>query len=229
MALKLSAILWGGNTDVENEWELYAFPKANPMPGIKARRQAKLTVASQMSMDTLLKKLQNGERVLLLSADPFASVETSFQISIAGRTTGHLATAISDHPLLENLPNEGYCSWQFREMLNGGRAVILDQPDIPFAPIIEIASSYKNARREAMLFEFRVGKGKLLVSTLQLSKNDPAARWLREQMILYAMSDAFRPEIVITPTQLLSLSGYEATEENLNANEAANKNDITMN
>jgi len=229
LALKLSASLCGGNTDAENEWELYAFPKENPMPGIKARKQAKLTVASQIPMDTLLKKLQNGERILLLGAEPFASVETSFQISVAGRTTGHLATAICDHPLLESLPHEGYCSWQFREMLNGGRAVVLDQPDIPFAPMIEIASSYKNARREAMLFEFRVGKGKLLVSTLRLSENDPAARWLKERMLRYVMSDAFRPEIAITPAQLLSLGGCEAVEENQNANEAANKNDITMN
>ncbi len=226
--LTVCAGLSGGNTDTQNRWELYVFPKVEKLPSAKALKQASLTVTNDISADDLLQKMQAGERVLLFGAGPFSSVPTTFQLSVAGRTNGHLATAIAEHPLVEKLPHDGFCGWQFRQMLNGGTSVVLDRPELPFAPIIEMASTYKNARREALVFEYRVGRGKLLVCGLNLQEDDPGAAWLREALVQHALGAEFNPQITLRYADLTALCNVEVVEEGANDNEAANKNDITM-
>ena len=229
MGLKLKVTLFGGNTDAENEWDLFVFPKASARAPKESTLKAKgVTVTMGMDISTLLEKMEAGERVLLLDGSPFNTLNTSFQLSIAGRTTGHLATVIADHPLMEDMPNEGFCSWQFRSMMRGAKAAVLDIKSLPHEPIIDIASTYKNAHREALLFEYAVGDGRLLVCTLNLSESDPGAMWLREQMINYVMSDRFTPKQRITLDELKSICSSRVLENGTNANAAQNKNDITM-
>ncbi|MBE6595137.1 MAG: hypothetical protein E7644_05000 [Ruminococcaceae bacterium] len=222
LRLKLTATLSGGDTDLENCWELYVFPE------IAAPTEQKAVVLQDCDASTLTKVLSEGKRVVLLGSGPFATSEASYQIAIAGRTGGHLATVIADHPLLEDLPHDGYCDRQFEHMLNGSHAVLLDLRDRPHRPIIDIASSYKNPHREAMLFEYRVGNGRLLVCALHLEESDPAARWLRAQILSYAASDRFTPAESLTVAQLAALCHTASIEADGNANEAANQNDITM-
>lgn len=226
--VQLFATLSGGNTDAENQWDLYVFPKPQTMPRAAALRAANLSVVEDISVTDLLCKLAAGESVVLFGTGPFSSVNTSFQPSVAGRTNGHLATVIADHPLMANFPHEGFCSWQFREMLNGGKAAVLDTTAIPHKPIIDIATSYKNAFREALLFEYRVGNGRLLVCTLALSDSDPGGHWLRRHIVDYALSPDFDPRIRICPSLLRDLCGVSQVTESDNENMAQNKNDITM-
>jgi hypothetical protein len=222
LALKLSATLSGGNTDCENSWELFAFPK------VKLPPKKSLTVASSMDRETLLTAMKAGKQVLLLGGGPFTTLDVSFQLSVAGRTIGHLATAIEDHPLMETFPHQGYCGWQFREMMTEAKASVLDLTRLSHAPIIDIASTYKNAHREALLFEYAVGSGKLLVCTLNLQSSDPAACWLMAQMMEYASGDRFRPRDAITLEELADLCSGQTIAQGTNTNEAQNANDITM-
>ena len=222
--LKLMASLFGGNMNIQNEWELYVFPKLK-----KAVKAKNLTVTTDMSKKKLLRAMERGKRVLLLGAGPFPKQPISFQIALAGRTNGHLATVVKDHPLLDALPHDGFCGWQFREMINGGCSAVLDHPDVPYEPIIESATSYKNARPEALMFEYRVGEGRLLVSTLDLKADDPGACWLKERLIDYASGELFEPDIALSLSALSALLEEDAViDDGDDTNEAANKNDITM-
>lgn len=227
-ALKLYASLSGGDTDLNNVWELYLFPKAEVEKSLKKAEKSGVRVVSEMSAEELLSAMKSGERVAIFGTEPFTKIPTSFQISLAGRTTGHLATVIADTPLMEEFPHEGFCSWQFREMMNGGASILLDNTDIEFSPIIEIASAYKNARREAIVFEYRIGEGRLFVSALNLRESDPGARWLKSHMLSYLASDAFAPSIAITPRDLTGLLSGGELNLGANTNEAKNANDITM-
>ena len=228
LTLTLTAALSGGNTDAENAWQIYVFPKAAPLPSAREIRAAGLTVSEGMGAGELLSRMANGERVLLLGGSPFPTEKTAYQPSVAGRTNGHLATVLADHPVLEDFPHEGYCGHQFARMLKDGAAILLDRPDLPFAPIVEIATTYKNARREALIAEYRVGRGCLLVCGLHLDDHDPAARYLREQLYKYAVSEAFAPAAALTLPQLADLLGGEAIDAGDNENQAMNKNDITV-
>ena len=112
-------------------------------------------------------------------------------------------------------------------MLNSSRSVILDLPDMPHRPILDIASAYKNARKEAMVAEYRVGMGKLLICSLHLPKTDPAARWLKNRILAYGASDDFQPAQSLRNTEFISLCKASPVAAGKNSNEAMNKNDIT--
>ncbi len=219
--------LFGGEEDCENSWDLYAFPRAKKLPQDKTLRQNNVIIADEMDIDTLSSNLAKGKNVVLFSAAPFTAIETSFQLSVAGRTNGHLATVIDDHPLMQDFPHDGFCAWQFEKMLNDGHAAVLDLTRLPHTPIIDIASSYKNAHREALLFEYSVGNGKLIVCTMNLTEQDPAANWLKERIVSYAMSEDFCPRDTITAEELLFLCRAQTIANAKNANEAKNINDIT--
>ena len=176
---------------------------------------------------SLQKALEEGKRVVLLSAGPFAAKDVSWQLSVAGRTNGHLATVIADHPLFADFPHNGYCGRQFEHMLNGSRSVLLDLQSLPHRPVLDIASAYKNAHREAMIAEYRVGKGKLLICSLHLTDTDPAACWLKNRILSYGASSAFQPAQTLSEEQFISLCKASPVVSEKNSNEARNKNDIT--
>ena len=243
--LSLVAVLSGGDTDCENMWELYGFPEngfpenGSPETAIPACAPAcaptiapdSLLIVDDIDGASLLSAMQAGKTVVLFGTGPFAARDVSYQLSVAGRTNGHLATVIADHPLMEAFPHDGYCAAQFASLLEHSHAAVLDLPGnpIPHRPIIDVASSYKNAHREALLFEYGVGKtGRLLVCTLNLCASDPAARWLKRHITEYAKSASFAPEQALTYAQLAALFAVAPVTETDNENLALNRNDITV-
>jgi hypothetical protein len=61
--------------------------------------------------------------------------------------------------------------------------------------------------RRAYLFEFRLGRGRVLVSTLNHARSDladPAVDYVLRSLINYAMSDRFRPDVRLTREQFFA-------------------------
>ena len=79
-----------------------------------------------------------------------------------------------------------------------------------------------------MLVEYRIGKGRLLVSTLNLSEADPGAQWLKKRILDYAASADFAPECELSIDDLAYLCDSATPEDGENQNAAQNMNDITM-
>ncbi len=224
----LRASFAGGAVKAENEWEVYAFPENSTRSICSTRPNSTLhnvRIVSNVSRDDLLAAMGRGERVLLLGKGPFKSLRTSFRIGLAGRTSGHYATIIKpDHPALEGMPHEGFCGWQFRRLMQNGAAVQLEA-GVPFDPIIEVASSDKYLIRQAMLFEYKVGEGRLLVCSFAFGANDPAAAWLKARLEAYAASDAFNPKQSLTPDQLRAVIDAPLFSAEVNKNVALNPDD----
>ncbi|MBQ4086976.1 MAG: beta galactosidase jelly roll domain-containing protein [Clostridia bacterium] len=220
-AMKLQVFLDCDELTCENEWELYLFPTAQPADA------KNIIIKDKMTEEELISTLHSGKDVLLLGAEPFVSLPTTFRIGLAGRTSGNLATVISDHPALSEMPHEGFCSWQFSGLMEDGNAICFACDDVPYNPIIEVASTHKFAIRQAAMFEFTVGEGRLFVCGFHFSETDPAAMWLKEQLIRYMTSDAFRPGEEISEVQLRKLIHGQVGEVVGNTNFAFNPNDKT--
>ena len=77
-------------------------------------------------------------------------------------------------------------------MLVGGAAVQLDAVPEAFDPILEVVNSYKTISKQAAVFEWRVGKGRLLVCSLNLPGSDPAAAYFRGCLLTDAAGEQFR-------------------------------------
>ena len=223
----LFASLNGGDLDIDNLWDIYVFPKTKPLSS-RALKAANTSVIGDTDIKDLCERLDRGENVCLFGVRPFSSAETSFQLSCAGRTHGHLATAIAEHPITSSLAHEGFCDWQFRHMMKETRCAVLDRTTLPHEPIIDIATSYKNAHREAFLFEYTVGNGKLIVCTFNLKESDPAAIYLKNRIISYAASEEFAPKQHLSMRELRVLCNDKSLKEAENENQGFNKNDTTM-
>ena len=221
---RLKATFAGGNVRAENEWEVYAFPPVTERPS-----PANVKVVKDINEAELVVALAKGERVLLLGAGPFKSLPTTYRIGMAGRTSGNYATVIKPgHPALEGLPHDGFCGWQFRRLMEGGRAVQLEA-GVPFDPIIDIASSVKFPIRQAELFEYRVGEGRLLVCSFAFGCDDPAAAWLRTRLTDYAAGEAFDPPQRLTSAQLQAVIRSPFLSGAQNQNRARNPGDPSSN
>ena len=210
----------GGRVVAENQWEVYAFPE------VAAPKAASgLKVVEDISADDLVAAMERGERVLIFGAGPFRSLPTSYRIGLAGRCSGNYATIVKPgHPALAGMPHEGFCGWQFRRLMEGGRAVQLEA-GVPFDPIVDVASSDKFVIRQSSLFEYRVGEGRLLVCSFRFDPRDPAARWLGRALVAYAASDAFAPRASLTTAQLRAVIDAPLLDASVNTNRARNPND----
>lgn len=219
--LRFCAELTAENHTYINSWELYVYPK------VELKYGDNVIVCDGCTLEELKNHMQEGKRVVIFGTEPFTSCQTKFQLSVAGRTTGHLATVVEKHPITDKFPHSGFCAKQFEAMLNGGKAAILTGTPGQHNPIIDIATSYKNAHREALLFEYRVEKGKLLVCTLNLDEKDPGAQWLKKCILSYAKSDAFAPAEELTTEELIKICSARENAKDEDSNRAVNKNDIT--
>ncbi len=218
---KLYITLDAGDTFAENEWEIYVFPN------VISHEAEDVVIAGNMGVEELKARLKNGEKVLFIGNSPFNSNETSFRISLAGRTSGNTATVISDHPVMNEMPHEGFCSWQFEGLLRDGKAVCFADKRLPFDPIVEVVSTHKCFVKQAALFEFNAFSGKALVCTFDFKNNDPAAVWLKDKLISYACSDEFEPKVTFNEAELDMLANGKVVTAAKNTNFAMNPNDKT--
>jgi len=186
--------------ELENDWDYWIFPEPLPMPD-NAREFRVCEKLSPEDVDFMTA----GGRVLLLGASPFPSRKIGFQLMTAGRPQGLNATVAHDHPILREFPHEGFCDWQFRSMMGGGRTAIFDDLPLPFHPILEMVSGYKFVRKQAALFELRVGKGGLLVCSLNLKTPDPGAAYLQRLIERHLASDHFSPAGAVEGKAMASL------------------------
>jgi len=103
-------------------------------------------------------------------------------------------------------PTDSYTNWQWWDLCKTSKT--LEFGDLPVKPIIRVVDNFFKNRNLTNLFEAKVGKGKLLFSSMDLSENledRPAAKQLRYSLEKYMESDAFAPQNVLTFEQLQTL------------------------
>ncbi|MBR3932283.1 MAG: beta galactosidase jelly roll domain-containing protein [Clostridia bacterium] len=217
--MKLCASLYCGDTFAENEWEMYLFPKADDTD------TCDLVVSEGMTDAELKQHLSNGKNVVLFGAEPFKALDTTFRIGLAGRCSGNLATVIYNHPALKDLPHDGFCSWQFSSLIEGGKAVCFENDDVPFNPIVEVVSTHKYVIRQSSLFEFKALNGKLLVCSMNFKADDAAVKWLKSKLLAYANSSLFNLCDYLDEEGLNKLLYSDIKSAEANTNFAFNLND----
>ena len=79
--------------------------------------------------------------------------------------------------------------------------MILDDLPRELTPIVQVIDDWVTNRKLALVFEARVGPGKLLVTSIDLHDAvlDPVRRQLRACLLAYAASQQFRPTVDVTP------------------------------
>ncbi|MGC8643886.1 MAG: discoidin domain-containing protein, partial [Isosphaeraceae bacterium] len=205
---KLTVSLALKGTDVINEWEVWVYPPASPLTppsGVLVTRA--WDAAAQDA-------LQAGKSVVLFPKT------LSAKRSLPGRflpvfwspiwfptqkpnTMGILCDP--KHPALGLFPTDAFSNWQWFDLLNHSRSLILDDTPDGFRPIVQVIDNFARNHKLGNLIETRVGLGRLLVCTIDLpglSKTHPEARQLLHSLYAYVGSDSFRPAFELDRAQL---------------------------
>lgn len=120
---------------------------------------------------------------------------------------GTLGLAIdAAHPALADFPTETHSNWQWFHLARSVQPIVLDQFPRDLTPVIEVIDNPERAQRLGLLFEVRVGPGRLLVCGIDLpalTPHHPEARALLGSLLRYAASPAFAPRVGVAADQLV--------------------------
>ena len=91
--------------------------------------------------------------------------------------------------------------FQWWDVLEGSRAFVLDSAPPAFQPLVTVIDDYHRNHKLGAVIEARVGKGRLLATSLDLAtdlENRIAARQLRYSLERYAAGAQFAPAAELT-------------------------------
>ncbi|MCF7669254.1 MAG: discoidin domain-containing protein [Verrucomicrobia bacterium] len=205
---KYSVVAGIRGTDIENTWDIWVYPEkvdCTPPEGL---------VVTQDLDKQALKALNNGGKVLLLI--PPESVRTPVEIGFSsifwntawtGNQPPHTLGIYCDpaEPALSRFPTECHSDWQWWELISNSAAMVIDAFPPRLRPIVTPIDTWFKSRRLALIFEGRIGKGKILVCSIDLKTNPanrPGARQLLKSLIDYIDSTAFDPEVELNAKQI---------------------------
>ncbi|NLD88192.1 MAG: hypothetical protein GX633_08055 [Clostridiales bacterium] len=221
-SLRVFARLSDDKHEIINDWNIWVFPKTT--------EPAHSIIVTEDLSEDIMNRLESGADVLLLGTGPFKSNPLSFRMSLAGRTAGNLATVIENHPLNETFEHDTSCGWQFMSLMEDAKCLYYPpETEVPFEPVIEVVSSYKWIRRQAAVCEMKVGKGRLLISTFNVRREDVSSLWWKNNLLCYITGRKFDPKTNVSLENLRTLF-YDSTSAagSENNNIAKNPNDKTM-
>lgn len=112
-----------------------------------------------------------------------------------------------EHPVFRSFPTDFHTNWQWFSIIKASHALVLDATPPSYRPIVQVIDNLERNHKLGLLFEFRVGKGKLLVCMAPLEKltDRPEATWLYQSILDYMRSGAFQPMQEMTAEELVKL------------------------
>jgi hypothetical protein len=112
------------------------------------------------------------------------------------------------HPALSEFPGEYHSNYQWWDAMSHCNAINMSYVSSDITPLVRIIDDWFTARPLAMIFECRVGKGKLLVSGADLLTNAnqrPEAAQLLYSLKKYMAGNSFNPVTEVDLDKITSL------------------------
>jgi hypothetical protein len=198
-ASKLNLEIQFKDTEICNDWDFWVYPSELQMETL-----GKVVIAESID-EKLTEAIDQGQKILLL---PKGSL---FKDKIPGRfvpvfwspvhfsnqpgTMGILCDPT--HAALANFPTESYSDWQWWDLNINSVVFKLDSMPKDIEPIIQIIDNFSRNHKLATIIEFRIGKAKIILSSMDLTTDldqRPQARQLRYSLLDYMNSEAFSPK-----------------------------------
>lgn len=196
-------------TKIGNRYSLWVYPQPAPLPppaGVTLARGCDAAARAALA---------RGGRVVLVPTDDWLenSVEGGFMTDfwcwpMFHNRPGTMGLLCSErHPALAGFPTAMHSDWQWFHIATAARPLILDALPKDFRPIVQVVDNFARLHRLGLVFETRVGPGRLLVCACDLLKLDkqPEARQLLRSLLDYAASDRFQPAQEISAQALRDL------------------------
>ena len=112
------------------------------------------------------------------------------------------------HSALSNFPTQYHSNWQWWDGMSHSNAIRFDAIDSKLQPIVRVIDDWVTARPLGLVFECRVGKGKLMVSGIDLVTDQDKrieARQLLYSLKKYMGTNAFNPQTQVAADKIKNL------------------------
>ncbi len=197
---KLSVTVSVKDTPYSNNWDIWVYPQK-----LDAQPPSSILIAEQFDEQTRA-ALNAGGKVLLMPAlncidsdIPPGFTTIFWNTQWTKRQPPHTLGILCDprHPALAKFPTEFHSNWQWWDLVTKSRFMVLDEFAPELRPIVQVIDDWNTNRKLGLLFEARVGRGKLLVCSMDLRSNlddRPVARQMLHSLVSYLNSDAFAPK-----------------------------------
>ena len=205
-------------TDFKNSWDLWVYPSKLAMESATGN-----VVIAESLNPAIIQQLEAGKTVLLL---PYSHVKkgkgaevkvgfssifwnTAWTSGQGPHTLG--ITCNPQNPIFNFFPTESFSNYQWHDIMSHSQAMILDEFPTSLKASIQPIDTWFENRRLSLAFEAKVGKGKLMVCSIDLTNNidqRPATRQLKYSLLKYLNSKAFNP------TQQMEIVALQGLFEN---------------
>ena len=101
------------------------------------------------------------------------------------------------HDVFASFPNDGYSDFQWKDLAVNCNAMIMDDFSHDFRPLVYIIDDWFKNRKLGVLFEGKVGKGNLMVCSIDLDTDLDirlSAAQFKQSILEYMASDKFKPQ-----------------------------------
>lgn len=199
-ATKLKLEITIDGTEFANDWNFWVYPAQ--LPAVKTnvyyctslddKAQAVLAEGGNVLLNAS-GKVVKGKEVIQTFLPVFWN--TSWFKMRPPHTLGILCDP--KHAAFNNFPTDFHSDMQWWEIVNKSQVMNLEDFPSGFKPIVQPIDTWFLNRRLALVFEAKVGKGKLIVSSANLSpdlKGAPAAQQLYFSLQQYMISAQFNPK-----------------------------------
>lgn len=204
--------------EYQNSWDVFVYPASLPV------NASEILVTHELDAKALETLNKGGKVLLSLKKDTgkhgkagniaigFSSIfwNTAWTNNQPPVSLGILCNP--RHPALAAFPTQYHSNWQWWDGMTHSRAIQLDSLAKGLQPIVRVIDDWVTARPLGLITECKVGKGKLLLSGIDLLTDQdkrPEARQLLYSLQQYMTGKAFRPATSVTVEKLKSLVNGE--------------------
>lgn len=111
------------------------------------------------------------------------------------------------HPVFGDFPTEGHTNWQWYSIIKNSYPIIMDRMPKDYFPIVQVIDNVERNHKLGLVFEMKIGAGKLLVcmADLEAARNTPEGFQFYASILDYMNSVDFNPEKTFTADALRAL------------------------
>ncbi len=198
----------------KNTWDFFVYPSV--------KKKISPDILITQTLDAKAKQvLEDGGKVLLtvkkgsIKDDKGGDVQIGFSSIFwnTAWTKGQPPTTLGilcdpKNPALKEFPTEYHSNYQWWDAMSHSNTILLDSVAKDIKPIVRVIDDWNSAKPLGLLFECKVGKGKLLFSGIDLlseKENRPEAKQLLQSLATYMDGDKFRPTITVSMNKIEKL------------------------
>lgn len=219
-------------TEAHNHWDLWVYPVSEELK-VKSEESLHGIYITDSLDRKAMKTLRKGGKVLICAAgkvtygrevkQQFTPVfwNTSWFKMRPPHTTGVYIE--KEHPVFDDFPTDDHSDLQWWELVN--KAQVMQFTDFPadFQPLVQSIDTWFVSRKIGMLFEAQVGRGKLIMTTMDVTHDLDrriVARQMLYSILTYMQSDKFQPRWQIDSQRISDLFTKVAGEVDMFTNES---------